>query len=106
MERLKMAIDDLLIKLAKTFTKPKLQTVFLINNYDMTIAVLKVHWLLHRNLLNNPGALDCSNSNCAFIDVLGILCFSFQEAGPEGGKIQVHFEELLRNNTAVYVVSC
>lgn len=42
MERLKMAIDDLLIKLAKTFTKPKLQTVFLINNYDMTIAVLKV----------------------------------------------------------------
>lgn len=37
-----MAIDDLLIKLAKNFTKPKLQTVFLINNYDMTIAVLKV----------------------------------------------------------------
>ncbi|KAK1407641.1 hypothetical protein QVD17_39262 [Tagetes erecta] len=66
MERLKMAIDDLLIKLAKMFTKPKLQTVFLINNYDMTIAVLK-------------------------------------EAGPEGGKIQAHFEELLKNNTAVYV---
>ncbi|KAI3686849.1 hypothetical protein L1987_80538 [Smallanthus sonchifolius] len=66
MERLKMAIDDLLIKLAKTFTKPKLQTVFLINNYDMTIAVLK-------------------------------------ESGPEGGKIQAHFEELLKNNTAVYV---
>lgn len=37
-----MAVDDLLVKLAKTFTKPKLQTVFLINNYDMTIAVLKV----------------------------------------------------------------
>jgi hypothetical protein len=37
-----MAIDDLLIKLAKNFTKAKLQTVFLINNYDMTIAVLKV----------------------------------------------------------------
>lgn len=66
MERLKMAIDDLLMKLAKTFTKPKLQTVFLINNYDMTIAVLK-------------------------------------EAGAEGGKIQQHFEELLKNNTAVYV---
>nr|XP_043606974.1 vacuolar protein sorting-associated protein 52 A [Erigeron canadensis]XP_043606975.1 vacuolar protein sorting-associated protein 52 A [Erigeron canadensis] len=66
MERLKMAMDDLLIKLAKTFTKPKLQTVFLINNYDMTIAVLK-------------------------------------EAGQEGGKIQVHFEELLKNSSAVYV---
>ncbi|KAK9080184.1 hypothetical protein SSX86_001859 [Deinandra increscens subsp. villosa] len=66
MERLKMAIDDLLIKLAKMFSKPKLQTVFLINNYDMTIAVLK-------------------------------------ETGPEGGKIQAHFEELLKNNTAVYV---
>ncbi|KAJ0843910.1 putative cullin repeat-like-containing domain superfamily [Helianthus annuus] len=66
MERLKMAIDDLLIKLAKTFTKPKLQTVFLINNYDMTIAVLK-------------------------------------ETGPEGGKIQAHFEDLLKNYIAVYV---
>ncbi|XP_052200903.1 vacuolar protein sorting-associated protein 52 A isoform X2 [Diospyros lotus] len=66
LERLRMAIDDLLVKLAKMFPKPKLQTVFLINNYDMTIAVLK-------------------------------------EAGPEGGKIQLHFEELLKNNTAIFV---
>eukprot|EP00257_Ricinus_communis_P016667 XP_015574913.1 vacuolar protein sorting-associated protein 52 A isoform X2 [Ricinus communis] len=66
LERLRMAIDDLLIKLAKTFTKPKLQIVFLINNYDMTISVLK-------------------------------------EAGPEGGKIQLHFEELLKSNTALFV---
>ncbi|KAL5973974.1 Vacuolar protein sorting-associated protein 52 [Asimina triloba] len=41
LERLRMAVDELLVKLAKTFMKPKLQTVFLINNYDMTIAVLK-----------------------------------------------------------------
>lgn len=66
MERLRMAVDDLLNKLAKTFTKPKPQTVFLINNYDMTIAVLK-------------------------------------EAGPEGGKIQLHFEDLLKNNTSIFV---
>ncbi|KAK9110889.1 hypothetical protein Scep_018408 [Stephania cephalantha] len=66
LERLRMAIDDLLNKLAKTFPKPKLQTVFLINNYDMTIAVLK-------------------------------------EAGPEGGKTQLHFEELLKSNSAIYV---
>ncbi|TQE07339.1 hypothetical protein C1H46_006992 [Malus baccata] len=66
LERLRMAIDDLLIKLAKSFPKPKLQTVFLINNYDMTIAVLK-------------------------------------EADPEGGKIQMHFEELLKSNTALFV---
>ncbi|KAJ7978186.1 Vacuolar protein sorting-associated protein 52 A [Quillaja saponaria] len=66
LERLRMAIDDLLIKLAKNFPKAKLQTVFLINNYDMTIAVLK-------------------------------------EAGPEGGKIQMHFEELLKSNTALFV---
>ncbi|XP_073135533.1 vacuolar protein sorting-associated protein 52 A isoform X1 [Henckelia pumila] len=66
LERLRMAIDDLLVKLAKLFTRPKLQTVFLINNYDMTIAVLK-------------------------------------EAGPDGGKIQMHFEELLKNNTAIFV---
>ncbi|KAJ0966860.1 hypothetical protein J5N97_023777 [Dioscorea zingiberensis] len=66
LERLRMAIDDLLVKLAKTFTKPKLQTIFLINNYDMTIAVLK-------------------------------------EAGPEGGRTQAHFEELLRSNITTFV---
>ncbi|XVE60743.1 hypothetical protein DITRI_Ditri05aG0152000 [Diplodiscus trichospermus] len=68
MERLRMAVDDLLMKLAKMFSKPKLQIVFLINNYDMTIAVLK-------------------------------------EAGPEGGKIQLHFEDLLKSNTGLFVVS-
>ncbi|WRX30605.1 Vps52 - like 1 [Theobroma cacao] len=66
MERLRMAVDDLLMKLAKLFSKPKLQIVFLINNYDMTIAVLK-------------------------------------EAGPEGGKFQLHFEELLKSNTGLFV---
>ncbi|RZC88467.1 hypothetical protein C5167_016272 [Papaver somniferum] len=66
LERLRMAVDDLINKLAKTFTKPKLQSVFLINNYDMTIAVLK-------------------------------------EAGPEGGKTQMHFEELLKSNTVTFV---
>ncbi|KAL9162689.1 hypothetical protein ABFS82_07G109500 [Erythranthe guttata] len=44
LERLRMAVDDLLVKLAKLFQKPKLQTVFLINNCDMTIAVLKVNY--------------------------------------------------------------
>ncbi|MCL7047717.1 hypothetical protein MKW94_025560 [Papaver nudicaule] len=66
LERLRMAVDDLINKLAKAFTKPKLQTVFLINNYDMTMAVLK-------------------------------------EAGPEGGKTQMHFEELLKSNTNIFV---
>lgn len=42
LERLRMAVDDLLIKLAKLFPKTKLQIVFLINNYDMTISILKV----------------------------------------------------------------
>ncbi|GAY60507.1 hypothetical protein CUMW_202500 [Citrus unshiu] len=46
MERLRMAVDDLLTKLAKLFPKPKSQIVFLINNYDMTIAVLKEELLL------------------------------------------------------------
>ncbi|KAK6940405.1 Vps52 [Dillenia turbinata] len=66
LERLRMAVDDVLNKLARTFPKPKLQTVFLINNYDMTIAVLK-------------------------------------EAVPDGGKIQLYFEELLKSNTAIFV---
>lgn len=47
MERLRMAVDELLLKLAKIFPKPKLQIVFLINNYDMTIAVLKVRISLY-----------------------------------------------------------
>lgn len=28
-----------------------------------------------------------------------------QEAGPEGGKIQLHFEELLKSNTTLFVVN-
>lgn len=43
LDRLRMSIDDMLVKLANLFQKPKLHTVFLINNYDMTIVVLKVH---------------------------------------------------------------
>jgi len=66
LERLRMAIEDLLVKLAKMFSKPKLQTIFLINNYDLTIAILK-------------------------------------EAGTEGGKAQLHFEEVLKSNIAIYV---
>ncbi len=37
-----MAVEELLVKLAKMFPKQKLQTVFLINNYDLTISILKV----------------------------------------------------------------
>ncbi|KAK8923468.1 hypothetical protein KSP39_PZI019150 [Platanthera zijinensis] len=66
LERLRMAVEDLLSKLAKMFAKPKLQNIFLINNYDMTISILK-------------------------------------EAGAEGGKMQLHFEDLLKNNIAIYV---
>ncbi|KAG0492839.1 hypothetical protein HPP92_006237 [Vanilla planifolia] len=66
LERLRMAMEDLLVKLAKMFAKPKLQIVFLINNYDMTISILK-------------------------------------EACAEGGKMQAHFEELLKSNIAIYV---
>ncbi|AAF26029.1 ARE1-like protein; 68800-64545 [Arabidopsis thaliana] len=65
LERLRMAVDSLILKLAKLFPRPKQQMVFLINNYDMTIAVLK-------------------------------------EAEPEGGKIQMHFEELLKSNTSLF----
>ncbi|CAL4914940.1 unnamed protein product [Urochloa decumbens] len=66
LERLRMAIEELLVKLSKMFSKPKLQTIFLINNYDLTISILK-------------------------------------EAGTEGGKAQLHFEEVLKSNIAIYV---
>ncbi|GAB4861174.1 Vacuolar protein sorting-associated protein 52 [Ancistrocladus abbreviatus] len=65
-ERLKVAADDLLLKLAEQFWNPRMQSIFLINNYDMTIAVLK-------------------------------------EAGPGCGKIQMHFEELLKSKVTIFV---
>lgn len=42
LERLRSAVDDLVIRLSQKFTPPKLQHLFLLNNYDMTISVLKV----------------------------------------------------------------
>ncbi|CAN1190356.1 Vacuolar protein sorting-associated protein 52 A [Linum perenne] len=66
MERLRVAVDELIIKLARTFDIPKKQFAFLVNNYDMTIAVVK-------------------------------------EAGPEGVRIGMHFEELLKSNTTLFV---
>ena len=50
-----MAADELIMKLSAQFHKAKLQTVFLINNYDMTIAVLKVS--CHVAQLHHPVAL-------------------------------------------------
>ncbi|CAM6121999.1 unnamed protein product [Calypogeia fissa] len=41
LERLRIAVDDLLVKLARMFRTQKQQTIFLINNYDMVLAVLK-----------------------------------------------------------------
>ncbi|KAL6643247.1 hypothetical protein ACP70R_021428 [Stipagrostis hirtigluma subsp. patula] len=41
LERLRSAVDDLLIRLAEKFTTPKLRHLFLLNNYDMAISVLK-----------------------------------------------------------------
>ncbi|KAH9626897.1 hypothetical protein KSS87_002297 [Heliosperma pusillum] len=66
LERLRMAVDDLIMKLSTQFRKSKLQSVFLINNYDMTISVLK-------------------------------------EAGPDGGKVQMHFEDVLKSQTSIFV---
>ncbi|KAI4340206.1 hypothetical protein MLD38_025067 [Melastoma candidum] len=54
LDRLRMAMDDLIMKLAKIFAKPKPQ-------------------------LSRP------------------------QASPEGGKIQMHFEELLKSNTSIFV---
>nr|CAB3494352.1 unnamed protein product [Digitaria exilis] len=41
LERLRSAIDVLLVKLAQNFTTSKLQHLFVLNNYDMAISVLK-----------------------------------------------------------------
>lgn len=41
LERLRIAVDDLLVKLARCFKHQKQQTIFLINNYDMVLSVFK-----------------------------------------------------------------
>ncbi|XP_015697139.1 vacuolar protein sorting-associated protein 52 A-like isoform X2 [Oryza brachyantha] len=41
LERLRLAVDNLLGRLAENFPKPKMQHLFLLNNYDMTISILK-----------------------------------------------------------------
>ncbi|KAL5223750.1 hypothetical protein ABZP36_010389 [Zizania latifolia] len=41
LERLRLAVDNLLGRLAENFANPKLQHLFLLNNYDMAISVLK-----------------------------------------------------------------
>eukprot|EP00249_Psilotum_nudum_P015105 c25168_g1_i1 orf=345-2651(-) len=41
LDRLRVAADDLLVKLARLFHQQKQQTIFLINNYDMVLAVVK-----------------------------------------------------------------
>ncbi|XP_025798480.1 vacuolar protein sorting-associated protein 52 A-like isoform X2 [Panicum hallii] len=41
LERLRSAIDGLLVRLAQNFTTPKLQHLFVLNNYDMAISVMK-----------------------------------------------------------------
>lgn len=66
LERLRVAVDDLLVKLARMFRKQKQQTIFLINNYDLILSVLK-------------------------------------EAGTDGGRTQLQFEELLKSSTTVFV---
>ena len=33
-----------------------------------------------------------------------VVIFVIQEAGTEGGKTQLHFEEVLKSNIAIYVV--
>ena len=92
-----MAIEDLLVKLAKMFPKPKLQTVFLINNYDLTIAILKVGTFCWKCFL------VYKNTTCIALSKF-IPIFLIQEAGTDGGKAQLHFEEVLKSNIAIYVV--
>ncbi|KAM0900552.1 hypothetical protein ACQ4PT_020578 [Festuca glaucescens] len=41
LERLRLAVDDLLLRFSGKFATPKLRHLFLLNNYDMSISILK-----------------------------------------------------------------
>lgn len=42
LERLRAAVDTLLVEMSRFFPKQKQRTIFLINNYDLILAVFKV----------------------------------------------------------------
>ncbi len=42
-----LAVDNLLLQLSHMFHQQKQQTIFLINNYDLVLSVLKVNALHH-----------------------------------------------------------
>ena len=50
---------------------------------------------------------SCKNLTAKELSYLFFSTFviGIQEAGPEGGKIQLHFEDLLKSNTGAFVVS-
>lgn len=54
LERLRVAVDDLLVKLARQFARPKQQSIFLINNYDVVLQVLKVSALRQEDARAGP----------------------------------------------------
>lgn len=94
LERLRLAVDDLLVKLAEKFANPKLQHLFLLNNYDMTISVLKVSFL--------PVEIIMLYS----FQFFWVYCdYLFQEAGDEAKKVQRYFEEKLESNMISFVVN-
>jgi vacuolar protein sorting-associated protein 52 len=96
LERLRSAVDDLVIRLAQCFTSPKLQHLFLLNNYDMAVSVLKVSF---------PLCKICTlYSYYRFVSKL-YHSYLYQEAGDEGKKVQIFFEEKLESNMTSFVVN-
>ncbi|VAH04605.1 unnamed protein product [Triticum turgidum subsp. durum] len=77
LKRLRLAVDDLLVRFAEKFATQKLQHLFLLNNCDMAISILKPIGVYH-----------------------AYLC---QEAGEEAKELRRYFEEKLESNLVSFV---
>uniref|UniRef100_A0A3B5ZU72 Exocyst subunit Exo70 family protein n=2 Tax=Triticum aestivum TaxID=4565 RepID=A0A3B5ZU72_WHEAT len=77
LKRLRLAVDDLLVRFAEKFATQKLKHLFLLNNCDMAISILKPIWVYHAYL--------------------------FQEAGEEAKELRRYFEEKLESNLVSFV---
>lgn len=93
LDRLRAAVEGLLVEISRLFPKKKQRSIFLINNYDLILAVLKVcaqkqaapaPAFGHRASLDQSCSLSCCLRSSEWL-VLGAWLLRCWSAGGGGG---------------------
>eukprot|EP00850_Spirogloea_muscicola_P000419 SM000002S05499 [mRNA] locus=s2:102884:106791:+ [translate_table: standard] len=100
LERLRAAVDDLLVKLARMFPAQKQQTIFLINNYDLVLAILKEAGVtggrtlhLFEDLLTSSSTVFVVGSSCLLHNRRHLLSTALHFLEEE--ELREHFGSLI-----------